>query len=191
MLWTSIYVLPGLPSCFSSLGFRVAWPSCAQRWIFLLKPCWARRLDFFRAEIFNFECSVQKFSYFGVLCKNIGQVSLHVTRPSRLTIWIWPMSLECFLKPWKMRQNNELHADLASFLFNCARKNAFWGVRAEILLFLGFVKKYYFFGGSCRSITVPSYCTSKVLFRALFRGCAEMLVWGEIFTSAHWTSPFL
>ena len=78
MLWTSIYVLPGLPSCFSSLGFRVAWPSCAQRWIFLLKPCWARRLDFFRAEIFNFECSVQKFSYFGVLCKNIGQVSLHV-----------------------------------------------------------------------------------------------------------------
>ena len=78
MLWTSIYVLPGLPSCFSSLGFRVAWPSCAQRWIFLLKPCWARRLDFFRAEIFSFECSVQKFSYFGVLCKNIGQVSLHV-----------------------------------------------------------------------------------------------------------------
>ena len=54
------------------------------------------------------------------------------------------MSLEYFLKPWKMRQNNELHADLASFLFNCARKNDFWGgscryttffgVRAEILL---------------------------------------------------------
>ena len=47
------------------------------------------------------------------------------------------MSLECFLKQWKMRQNNELHADLESFLFNCARKNAFFGVRAEILLFLG------------------------------------------------------
>ena len=46
------------------------------------------------------------------------------------------MSLECFLKPWKMRQNNELHADLASFFFNCVRKkNAFLGVRAEILLF--------------------------------------------------------
>ena len=54
-----------------------------------------------------------------------------------------------------MRQNNELHADLASFLFNCARKNAFFGVRAEILLsqviaplescagpFLGDVQKY-------------------------------------------------
>ena len=165
MLWTSIYVLPGLPSCFSSLGFRVAWPSCAQRWIFLLKPCWARRLDFFRAEIFNFECSVQKFSYFGVLCKNIGQVLLHATRPSQFTVWIWPMSLEYFLKPWKMRQNNEFHADLASFLFNCARKNAFlvglcrnttfFGVCAEILLsrdieppkscagpFLGVVQKY-------------------------------------------------
>ena len=76
------------------------------------------------------------------------------------------MSLECFLKPWKMRQNNELRADLASFLFNCARKRSFWGscrnitfwgVRAEILLsrviatrdscagpFLGVVQKYYF-----------------------------------------------
>ena len=67
------------------------------------------------------------------------------------------MSLECFLKPWKMRQNNELHADLASFLFNCAIKNAFFRVRAEILLsrvtatrdycagpFLGVVHKYNF-----------------------------------------------
>ena len=33
----------------------------------------------------------------------------------------------------KMRQNNELHADLTSFLFNCARKNAC----------LGFVQIYY------------------------------------------------
>ena len=58
-----------------------------------------------------------------------------------------------------MRQNNELHADLASFSFNCARKKAFLGgVRAEILLsqvivtrlscagpFLGVVQKYKFF----------------------------------------------
>ena len=35
------------------------------------------------------------------------------------------------------------------------------------------------FGGSCRNITVPSYCTSKVLCRALFRGCAEILVLGR------------
>ena len=33
----------------------------------------------FRAEIFNLECFVQKYSYYGVLCKNVGQVSLHVT----------------------------------------------------------------------------------------------------------------
>ena len=53
VLWTSIYVFPGLPSCLSSLGSRVSWPSCAssllgllslgsrfawaQRWIFLLE----------------------------------------------------------------------------------------------------------------------------------------------------------
>ena len=35
----------------------------------------------------------------------------------------------------KMRQNNELHADLASFLFNCARKTLLFGVHAEILIF--------------------------------------------------------
>ena len=36
--------------------------------------------DFFlRAEIFNLECFVQTYSYYGVLCKNIGQVLLHVT----------------------------------------------------------------------------------------------------------------
>ena len=44
------------------------------------------------------------------------------------------MSLECFLKPWKMMQNNELHADLARILFNCARKKN---------TFLEFVQKYY------------------------------------------------
>ena len=115
MLWTSIYVLPGLPSCFSSLGFRVAWPSCAQRWIFLLKPCWARRLDFFRAEIFSFECSVQKFSYFGVLCKNIGQVSLHVREGVKKTTFFWEISPKsfyppnrtlCFLEIWENDRGN-------------------------------------------------------------------------------------
>ena len=45
--------------------------------------------------------------------------------------------------PWKRGQNNELHADFVSFLFDCARKNAFFGVRAEMLLFSGFVQKYY------------------------------------------------
>ena len=47
-------------------------------------------LIFFRAEIFHLECFVQKYSYYGALCKNIGQVSLHITRPSRFSIWIWP-----------------------------------------------------------------------------------------------------
>ena len=34
---------------------------------------------FLCAEIFNLECFVQKYSYYGVLCKNIGQVLLHVS----------------------------------------------------------------------------------------------------------------
>ena len=97
--------------------------------------------------------SCRNIQNYGVLCRNIGQAFLHVTRPSRLTIWIWPMSLECFLKPWKMRQNNELHADLVSLLFNC------WG--------------------SCRNITVPSYCIAAILCRASFRVCAEILVLGR------------
>ena len=49
--------------------------------------------------------------------------------------------------------------------------------------FLGFVQKYYFFWGSCRNITVPSYCITAFLCRALLRGCAEILFFGEIFTS--------
>ena len=78
----------------------------------------------FRAEIFIFWCIVQKY---------------------------WSGIVTCYMK---MRQINELHADLASFLFNCARKT-FLGVHAEILLsrvnasllscagpLLGFVEKY-------------------------------------------------
>ena len=79
----------------------------------------------------------------------------------------------------KMRQNNELHADLASFLFNCARKTLLFGFHAEILLFFGL----------CRNITVPSYCASGVLCRAFFRGCAEILIFGEIFNSCYYISP--
>ena len=75
------------------------------------------------------------------------------------------MSLECFFKPWKMRQNNELHADLLQvsylivqekrFFVGLCRNIIFWGVRAEIVLsrviatrlfcagpFLGVVQKY-------------------------------------------------
>jgi len=36
---------------------------------------------------------------------------------------------------------------------------------------------------SCINITVPGYCTSGFLCRAFLRGCAEILVVGEIFTS--------
>ena len=125
MLWTSIYVLPGLPSCFSSLGSRVAWPSWAQRWIFLLKPCWARRLDFFRAEIFSFECSVQKFSYFGVLCKNIGQVSLHVREGVKKTTFFLGDLSQIFLPT---QPHPVLYWDLGERRVKFGSKKAIFGV---------------------------------------------------------------
>ena len=58
----------------------------------------------FRAEIFILWCIVQKY---------------------------WSGIVTCYMK---MRQINESHADLASFLFNCARKTLLFGVPAEILL---------------------------------------------------------
>jgi len=92
---------------------------------------------------------------FGVFCAEIFILWCIVKK-------YWSGIVTCYMK---MRQINELHADLASFLFNCARKNDFWGgscryttflgVRAEILLsrviatpkscagpFLGVVQKY-------------------------------------------------
>ena len=88
------------------------------------------------------------------------------------------MSLECFLKQWKMRQNNLLYADLASFLFNCARKNAFFGVRAEILLFLGFMQKYY-----CPELLHSGYLDKIVSCAGPLLGhVKKYYFWGEIFT---------
>ena len=37
-------------------------------------------------------------------------------------------------------------------------------------------KKKRFFWGSCRNITVPSYCITATLCRAYFRVCAEILL---------------
>ena len=66
-----------------------------QRWILLLIPSDATRDHFFllvqKYSIWSVSC--RNIQNYGVLCKNIGQVSLRVTRPSRLTIWIWPMPL--------------------------------------------------------------------------------------------------
>ena len=101
---------------------------------------------------------------FGVFCAEIFILWCIVKK-------YWSGIVTCYMK---MRQINELHADLASFLLNCARKKHFFG---------GFVQKCHFFWGLCRNITVPSYCTSGVLCRAFFRGCAEILIFGEIFTS--------
>ena len=49
-------------------------------------------------------------------------------------------------------------------------------------------KKKRFFLALCRNITVPSYCHSGFLCRAFLRGCAVIIVFGEIFTSG-WTTP--
>ena len=116
--------------------------------LILFSSCRNIQFGVFRAEIFILWCIVQKY---------------------------WSGIVTCYMK---MRQINELHADLASFLLNCARKKHFLG---------GFVQKCHFFWGLCRNITVPSYCTSGVLCRAFFRGCAEILIFGEIFTSVYHT----
>ena len=104
--------------------------------------------------------------FWSVSCKNI-HIMVYC---AKILVKYCYMSLEYFLKPWKMRQNNELHADLASFLFNCARKTLLFGFHAEILLFFGL----------CRNITVPSYCDSGFLCRAFFRLCRNINFWRHI-----------
>ena len=84
-----------------------------QRWIFLLFPSGATRDYFFSSLCRNIQ--------FGVFCAEILVRYCCVTRPSQLTIWIGPMSLECFLKPWKMRQNNELY-ETTHFVWGSCRK---------------------------------------------------------------------
>ena len=64
-----------------------------------------------RYSIWSVSCT--NIKNYGVLCRNIVQPLLHVTWPSQSTFWIWPQSLECFPKLWKMRQNNKLfHSSL-------------------------------------------------------------------------------
>ena len=41
-----------------------------------------------------------------------------------------------------------------------------------------------FFWDPCRNITTPSQCMTGFLCRAIFRVCAEILIFGEIYTSA-------
>ena len=72
----------------------------SQRWIFLLKQGCASLLFFscrnikfgvFRAEILNLECFVQKYSYYGVLCKNIfGEIFTSVQWTVSTPEAMWP-----------------------------------------------------------------------------------------------------
>ena len=60
---------------------------------------------------------------------------------------------------------------LASLLFNRAEK--------ELLI----VQKKTAFLDSCRNITIWLPCIAGFLCRAIFRGCAEIEIFGDIFTS--------
>ena len=82
--------------------------------VIFFSSCRNIQFGVFRAEIFILWCIVQKY---------------------------WSGIVTCYMK---MRQINELHADLASFLLNCARKNTFWG-------------------GSCRNITFFVVCAEILL----------------------------
>ena len=69
-----------------------------------------------------------------------------------------------------------LHENEANQLITCRFSKFLIQLCKKKRFLWGFVLKYYFLGGSCRNITVPRYWASEVLCRALFRGCAEILV---------------
>ena len=123
-----------------------------QRWIFLLFPSGATRDYFF----FFF---VQKYSIWSVLCRNI-----------HIMVYCEKILVRYRYMLHENEANQWITCRFSKFLIQlCKKKRFLWG----------FVLKYYFFGGSCRNITVPRYWASEVLCRALFRGCAEILVLGR------------
>ena len=79
---------------------------------------------------------MQKYSIWNVSCRNI-----HI-----MVYWAKILVMYRYM----------LHGH-HDFLFGFDR------IWLEKTLFLGFVQKYYFFGGSCRNITVPSYCIAAIL----------------------------
>ena len=70
----------------------------------------------------------------------------------------------------------------------CIKKTLFWGVRAEILL--PCAEKLPFLG-PCRNITIQGQGVPGVPCRAIFRGREEILIFGEIFTSAIRKSKYI
>ena len=75
-----------------------------------------------------------------------------------------------------VRYRYMLHENEANQLITCRFSKFLIQLCKKKRFLWGFVLKYYFLGGSCRNITVPRYWASEVLCRALFRGCAEILV---------------
>ena len=144
--------LPQLPQPSCSI---TRWVTC-QRWIFLFSWRCAPPTDFF---IF-----VQKYSIWGVSCRNI-----------HIMVYCAEILVRCRYMLHENEANQWITCRFSEFLIELCKKKHFFG---------GFVQNYHFFGGLCRNITVPSYCTSGVLCRAFFRGCAEILIFGEIFSSA-------
>ena len=122
-----------------------------QRWIFLLSWRCAPPTDivFF----------VQKYSIWSVSCRNI-----------HIMVYCAKILVRYRYMLHENEANQWITCRFSKFLIQlCKKKRFLWG----------FVLKYYFLGGSCRNITVPRYWASEVLCRALFRGCAEILVLGR------------
>ena len=122
-----------------------------QRWIFLFSWSLETPSDFF--------FFVQKYSIWTVLCRNI-----------HIMVYCEKILVRYCYMLHENEANQWITCRFSKFLIQlCKKKRFLWG----------FVLKYYFFRGLCRNITVPSYWASKVLCRALFRGCAEILVFGR------------
>ena len=102
---------------------------------------------------------MQKYSIWSVSCRNI-----------HIMVYCAKILVRYRYMLHENEANQLITCRFSKFLIQlCKKKRFLWG----------FVLKYYFFGGSCRNITVPRYWASEVLCRALFRGCAEILVLGR------------
>ena len=99
--------------------------SSSQRWIFLLSWRCAPPTDivFF----------VQKYSIWSVSCRNI-----------HIMVYCAKILVRYRYMLHENEANQWITCRFSEFLIKlCKKKTLFWGVRAEMSLFLGFVQKYY------------------------------------------------
>ena len=167
-------------NCLSSVQrYRIRYSPPAQRWIFLvIQELWF--LDYFFIL-------VQLYSNQGVSCRNIGQEQLRVKQSfsARMTI---KNSLFGFNSNGLLNHGKEgktryyvIQCRFSEFLIQlCIKKTLFWG---SVQKYYYYVQKYCLFWGPCRNITIQEPGGAGFSCRAIFGVCADIFIFGEIFTS--------